>query len=74
MAPTCAVAKLHSRGLTSFLTRRNLYFYECGEVTKAFSFTFLKLYSLVSRLICVYVRARTSNDNKRELNQSSVLY
>lgn len=41
---------------------------------KAFSFTFLKLYSLVSRLICVYVRARTSNDNKPELNQSSVLY
>ena len=42
VAPTCAVAKLHSPWLMSFLLRGNLCFYECGEVTKAFSFTLLK--------------------------------
>lgn len=61
--PSCAVAKLHSCRLSSFLVRGKLYFLNMLKL-EAFSLTSLTLYSLVSRLICVWVTVGTSNDNK----------
>lgn len=57
-------------GKTSFLQakqfsyKRETIFSEHAEVIKAFSLTSLTLYSLLSRLICVQVTVRTSNDKK----------